>query len=227
MQEAFKAVLDFARSDESDPKKIAERGAVLIEAITSRLDTLDNDRGITQFCVGAMIKKLREGDAWKLFPETQESWLFGDFCREVLAMSQSKAMGLLRVWEKSQYVGMTAEEVEDVGWSIADAILRVAKSRSDIDNLLKRREKTMTRAEFLAIINTPPPLGEEVQGERFPIPPVPKKKRAFKVDVHEDQFLQETLERAAKKMGKELNKDVSPEQAMFYILTEWRTFSSN
>lgn len=215
MDEAYKHILQFANSTETNPQVIAKQGRTIVTMIVDRLGSLRNDEGLSEFCLGGVIKKLRQDDAWKLFDGSEPHWVFGDFCRNILGMSQQKTMGLLRVWERSQNVGMTPEEIQEVGWAVADEILRHAKSSSDIVNLMGRYRASDTASEFLQSLKTTPiSTGAPVV--------VKRKRRAFKLDESEDQFTQETLERAALRMKGELNRDIPPEKAMLFIMTEWR-----
>lgn len=216
MDEAYRRIVDFANSPEENPEVIAEQGKVLVAMMTERLGSIHDEEGMSEFCVGGIIKKLREQDAWKRFEGVQDHWVFGDFCKNILEMSQQKAMTLLRVWEKSQFVGMTAEEIHAVGWSVADHMLRVAKNHNDVVLMLDDFHKAETKAEFIRQLKE---TGVELTNGNTSIK---KKKVAFKFDGNEEQFIQESLERAATDMKGELNKDVSPDRALMFILAEWR-----
>ena len=213
MDEGFRSIIDFVLSDEADPKQVASLGEPLVLMLVGRLDSLGDQTGISEFSMGALIAKYRENKAWKFVAEYQDWWKFGDFCREKLKMSQQKAMILFRNWEKSQDLGLPPDKIESISWHVMEKILKVAKSRDEADELLIQFSQSESAAAFLTN------LKENGNGKHERIP---KKKKQLKLSETDEQFFDETVERVAERMGREVNRTITQEDAVLAIFREWR-----
>lgn len=213
IDEALQFALDFCQSD-IPQEEIATRGQVILTAIHGRLEEIGDRENTTTAILGGTLKKLKKNEAWKGIEGVESWWQWGDFCREKIGKTAGYCYGKIRVWENAQKKGMTIEEIEKLGM-LADHILRAAKDRNDIERLMARYYELGTREKFLA----------EIRGQQEEKPDRRRAKRVtFKLEENEDEFCQQTLEIAAKKMGpdRELYKSVKPEEALVFLMAQWR-----
>jgi hypothetical protein len=213
MDEGFYSVINFVQSEISDPEWIVSQGEPLLAMLVVRLDDLGGQTGVSEFSMGALISKYRTNKAWEQVAEYQDWWKFGDFCREKLKMSQQKAMILFRNWEKSQVLNISPDTVNEIPWHVMDKILKVAKTRDEADELLTQFRHAESSNIFLAN------LKENGNGKKEHIP---KKRRQLKLTETDERFFDETLERLAERMGQEVNRTLSQEDAVLAIFREWR-----
>lgn len=213
IDEALQFAIDFCHEDLS-PDETAIRGETIVKIIAVRLNEIGENDGMTAFILGGVLKKLKVDNLWKKIPGVQPWWQWGDFCKGMTGRSLGSCYAKIRIWEKSQNVGMTPQEVEKVGWSTADYILRESENRNDVDRLMQLYEEMGSRDRFI----------QELQknDESKPRKERNGKRRYLRLSATETQFYEESLEMAATKAGKELHKNMSEEEALVFLIAQWR-----
>ena len=120
----------------------------------------------------------------------------------------------MRVWEKSNTMGMKAEDVNEIGWTVADKILSKSESANDVTELVDKYRDAENREEFFAELD-----GKE---KIKPADKQKRRKRTVRLQEEENQFYEETLEVVATRLEKKLYETLTEEQAIMFIITDWR-----
>lgn len=217
--EFFAALTSFIDDPPESNQERADKGEVFIAGLNMRLRGIDAQRGITLFAYGGLIHRLKTKESWRLFPEMGEAWCqFSHFAEKHLGMSLSRANAMELVWRKSQDAGLEPEEIEEIGWDAARTLLMVANNRHDTERLLEAYRKSANREEFKQRVR------EEKNKQRGggDVSVEMGKRSFFLVRDEEERFVTESLEMAAKKVGKELGVSMSRTDALMLIVTAWR-----
>lgn len=190
----------------------------LADLLLGREQAINDARGITLFALGGLIHNLKTQNSqhqelWQNFSEVEEWWQFGDFCKHILNMSLSKANTLERIWMRSQHIDFRPEEIEHVGWNAAQNIIRLAKKREDVEELLDEYNSTPTNTEFIAKIQERLPTITRTQHTT---------KRIFELSTDEAAFIDESLELAATDAHRQLIINWTAKEALIFVLTQWR-----
>lgn len=212
IDEAMQYAIDFCHEDQS-PEEMIRRGEIVVQSIRGRLVEIDDKNENTTFILGGVLKKLKENNLWKNIPGVQSRWTLGDFCIEMIGRSLGTCYSKIRIWEKSQEVGMTPAEVVQLG-SIADHILREANNREDVDRLIELYREVGSRDRFL----------QELKKKDEEKPPEERSRKRYylRLNATEGQFYEGSLEKAAEAMKRELHKNCSPEEALIFALVQWQ-----
>ena len=213
LDEALQYALDFCRQKLTQ-EQVIERGEGVVSTLRTRLTEVDDASGMTGFVIGGTLKKLKEKDVWKKLPGVGEHWTFENFCEQRLGKSRAWAYQRMRVWEKSNTMGMKAEDVNEIGWTVADKILSKSESANDVTELVDKYRDAESREEFFAELD-----GKE---KARPIEKQKRRKRTVKLQEEENQFYEETLEVVATRLEKKLYETLTEEQAIMFIITDWR-----
>ena len=213
IDEALQFVLDFCQEPLS-PEETVRRGEVAIKTVSERLGKIDEQEGMTTFVLGGVLKKLKEGELWKGMPGVENWWTWGEFCQRTTGKKLGTCYAKIRIWEKSQRLGMDIDKTNRLPWSVVDAVLREAESREDADRLVERYEQLQSREKFLEEVR-------EQRGEK-PTDQQPLTRKYVLLNEGDGKFYDESLEIAAQQAGKELYKNMSPAQALLFALAHWR-----
>lgn len=219
--EGVKFALDFLRNPNIPIEDLIRQGDIAFGMLIQRRTEIDMAKGITDFAIGGVISRFSEKENWKNWPQVEEWWVWGDFCRTVLGMSLSKANILKRNWERAQEIGMEAEEVGELGWNCTRAILARARSRKDVDKLLGEFRNSPTNSEFLENLKSrvendgrDPEMRTEARTEL----------RSVHLTKEEAAFFDETIEHAAGVTNRLLSIGTTQHECLMYIFTQWRHF---
>jgi len=229
--EGYAALMNFINNPSEDLDQRAKDGEVAIQVAIGRLNQLSGQEGLTSHALGGVIHRLRHKETWRKCEGMGEEWMeFSHFCKNKLGMSIAKANTLERIWERSGDIGLTPEEIETLGWPVTQSLIRVAHSRRDVDHWLGEFKKSGNRREFVEnikahIVTTQQESTEETVGGEERHKELPRFRR-FRFSGKEDEFLTETFEKIAKRVGKELGKSISENECLLLILTEWLSLKS-
>lgn len=213
IDEALQFALNFCH-EELSGDDIVLQGEAIMSVIHARLNEIGDKEGMTTFVLGGVLQKLKTGEVWKKYNDVQPWWTWGDFCKNMTGKSLGYCYAKIRIWEKSRKVGMAPQEIEKIGWSTADYILRESKSRNDVDRLIQLYRELGSREKFLQELQR--------QDEAKPREEQNGKRRYLKLNATEMQFYEESLEIAAMKAGKELYKNMNEEEALVFLIAQWR-----
>lgn len=213
IDEAMQFALDYCQEDLT-PEETVRRGAMIVQAIHGRLGEINESEGMTTYVLGGVLKKLKTNDMWKMVAGVGSYWSWGDFCKKMTGRSLGACYSKIRVWERAQKAGMTPQEVDKLGWSPSELILKTAKNRDDVERSIALYNELGSREKFAQAM--------EALDEAKPRKERTSKKRYIQLGATEKEFYDQSLEVAAKKMGKELHNGVSEEEALIFALAEWR-----
>ena len=213
IDEAMQYALDFCRNELSE-EQVIERGSMVVATLRGRLAEVDDASGMTGFVIGGTLKKLKDGDTWKRLPDVPEWWEFKNFCEERLGKSRAWVYQRMRVWERARKYNMSAEEVSEIGWTVADKILSEAQDPSEAASLLDTFRNSSGREEFFSALN-----GKE---QKKPVEKQKRKRRVVRLLEDEEQFYEEALNLVATKASRTLYENMTEEEALMLIVTDWR-----
>lgn len=225
--EGMQFALSFLRDESLTPAQIATSGERAVEFLQQRIGMIEDARGTTHFVLGGVIQRLHEDDVWKFntHPEMAEYWTWGDFCRNVLNMSIAKANALRRIWVRARSVEMSPEAIEELGWNCSAAILRVARSTDDVQELIGEYRESPSKSAFLESLasKSMATVGAIENGSAI----AKKIERVVFLTKEELQVFDETVERAAGQMHRSLGMNTSQTECVLFIFTQWRHFISS
>lgn len=214
LPEGILAAFAFSTDTTEDKSAKAAKGKAILEGLSSYLQHLSERRSLTIFATGAVLKIVKAEELWKLIPEYQEWWQFGNFCDLILKTSLQRANAFIRIWDKSQQIGLTPDEIEDIGWAKAQQVIRVAKNRGDVNSWLKKA-KELNQEDFVQAVR-------ETQKEFQPFSIKSQKLILFLAD-DEKKFVDEIIEYAAEHMlKKEIGDSITQTEVLLFILADWR-----
>lgn len=195
----------------------------MIDLLVDRDSQIRNAHGITLFALGGIIHYWKQENLWQKVPEYQDYWHFGDFCKICLKMSLQKANSIIRIWDKSQKVGMRPDEIEEIGWSAAKEILRVAHNREEVENWMDEA-RAINQPRLIEKVREEEAKrnGYDENGTGMNGKEIRSVKRSFLFTPTEADFLDETLEIAAEYFHKEIGVNTSPSEMLVLALTSWR-----
>jgi hypothetical protein len=211
--EALKFVESFLAHPPLDREAKRAGAEAVIQILTNHREQLENVRGLNYFLLGGLAYQLRTDAFWQYIPNNEPHWAWNDFCEMRLGMSAKKADALERVWKRAIQVQMTASEVEKIGWATADAILRYANDRRDVNLLLEQYELAPTRSEFVMRLRGR--MGEK-NGNRAVF------QKHLRFTEEEVRTFDTVLHEIAHSMKKELYINMRPEEAILAILVMWK-----
>ena len=215
IDEALQFALDYCQESLA-PEETVRRGQVIIRAIHGRLGELDEKEGATTFIMGGVLRKLKKDDLWKKVEDVQEWWTWDEFCRQKVGRSSSSCYQKMDIWEKWNTLapGESPSFIDELGWSVAAPILRAAKNREEFDHLVSRYKELGSREKLIQEI--------QEQDQAKPQAERTRKRRYFKLSEIDEKFLDESIEKAAEIMGRELHRNCSPEEALVFLAAQWR-----
>lgn len=225
-QEGFNFALQFIRTDNDDLDDKADKAKKVLDVVMQRLSEIRNAHGMTMYVLGGLIHELRKGpdgaEVWRRVPGTgyQIWWQFGDFCEHVLNVKLRKANELEFLWEKSRRIDFTPEEIESLGWSASDHIVRLANNRNDVDLLLEEYDQSHNNKEFIERAKVRMNKHQEPNGTKPP--PVAHILRKAIFDENEAKVFDESIEAAAKDMERVLGITTNSKECLLYIIVKWR-----
>lgn len=189
--------------------------------LKTRLEDINNARGLTIFITGGFIHMLREDDLWSELEDTgyQSWWQWGDFCKYALNMSLSKANALERIWKSSQKVQMEAEEIDRLGWAASSQILKVAKNRKEVEEWVDKFYECKNNEEFFEKVKIAK-AARDNSGEEI----VLIHKRVLKFSRDQAEFFDQAIELAAGRMGKIIGVGTSTPECLLFLMAQWRQF---
>ena len=216
LPEGAKAIVEFLKEDPMrTPEDSAAQVFAVVCALAGQRQSLQDAEGVTVFLMGGCIDRLKLEDRWKLCPGVPEYWTFGSFCRDMLGLSLQHANSLQRIWKRAQVVSMTPYEIEQLGWNAAGQLLRIAKSREDVTKWLDVYRQVDTRKELVARLQSTAVAAGKSK------PKVDLQNRILQLTPDEARFYDETLEKVAKSVSKEIHVNMSPSEAIILICTQW------
>lgn len=212
--EGISATMAFLRSPLSDKKAKVKASRPLIDALIGQSEALKESRHITLFALGGLLHVWKKEKLWMEIDEYEDWWQFGNFCKGILKMSLQKANAIIRIWEKSQRIGLQPKEIEEIGWSKAQIIIRAAKNRQET-------EKWLAEARWYGQENLIAKVRSVTSGIKFD--PARTIRRVYRFTNDEADFLDESIEKGAKEIiKKELGTEVSPSEVLIQIVQGWR-----
>lgn len=233
--EGYVALLKFINEPSDDLQERAKQGEVVLAIANGRLEQLYDEKGLTLHALGGIIHRMRHGEAWRYCDGMGEEWrTFSSFCEERLKMSLSKANALERVWSRSLDIGLQPEEIELMGWNAAQYLIRVAKTRREVDYWINEYTTSENRVEFVEKIKAALDQArkeregsESGDGQSQDVSvEKPTQKRLIVLTPTQDRFFIETLEHAASELNKKLGISISTNECLLLILTDWRSMKS-
>ena len=227
-QEGLNFALQFIRTENEDLDDKAEKAKRVLDAVLHRLGVIEKARGMTLYVLGGLISELKRGpvgaELWRRIPGTgyENWWMFGEFCQQALGMSLGRANLLENLWKKSQLIDFTPEEIESLGLTASNHIVRLARNRNDVDLMLEEFDNAHNNAEFLERAKVR--LGKElasVNGRPEPSPPL-LMRRVF-LSSDETKFFDETIELAAKDMDRNIGVTTTTKDCLLFLMLKWRS----
>lgn len=182
------------------------KDADLLELVSE----LVGDAAALEYKIGGVLYHVRLSGAYKeADARYKENGGFGLYVKEELNLEYRKAMYLIDIYYKFNLYGISAEKVEELGWTKCAKIAAVMDEGNSEDLLELASESTVADLND-AIKESYKEVGGE-KGEK-------KKRITFKFRLFEDQGtgVTEVLERAAQNLGV---KDLS--DAFEHIVMEW------
>lgn len=215
-QEAEVFIDNFLSTPASDKEKRLELAQRTCELLIQQRNKIDEVRSLNNYHLGAFVASIKTDEIWRSFTVSEAWWEFEDFCKEVMDMSLQKANALERVWSRAKRAGMTPQEVETIGWTTADVILRFCEERKDVDILLKELEKYPTKGKFVETLKA------RREGEVNGNGSVPLFKTQYQWNEDEFHTIKNVLQQIAQAHGKELGISMSEKEAILLILVQWK-----
>lgn len=236
--EGLAAVQDFINNPTDDIKERAEQGAKMITLLNGRLKSIDGERGMTWFTYGGVIHRLKMKETWRQFEGMESEGIqFGSFAEKYLGFGLAKANTLESIWLKAPEKGLGAKEIQEIGWNAARQMLRVVENTEDVKEWLDRYRGCTNRDEFNLMVSDAirqkkqsrsdsSPSGDASSPSARLVEDLPKRV-IFNTKKAESDFLTESLEMVAKRVGKELGVSMSSTEALLLIIADWRNGKKN
>ena len=210
--ESLLSILQFIDNPPTDPTEKAEQGARFVSMLNTRIKSIESANGITLFSYGGIIHQLKADGSWRKFPGMTDASKFKDFASQHLGMSITKANILERLWREGKEKGLIPEYIEEVGWDIAQLILRVAKDNQDVIAWMDVYHRS-SRKEFKYAV---------ALARRQRIAPKPSSEKHTQAITMLDTVT-EALAIVAQQSGKELDVTMSRQEAMTELVKQWKS----
>jgi hypothetical protein len=211
--EALEFINRFAKSEQRNIED-AQRA---YQIVVTRKRDVDGAVSLSHLAFGAFVHGVMEKDLWRGVNNTEEWWTFGTFCQENLGMSLARAHALRKLWEGAQWLSLTDEEVQRLGWVLSLEIVKSCKSREEVE-------------VYIAMFDDGAKKGEIVDAIRA-ASKIPSKRHTSSVKVRvsapQRTFLDETLEIAAKSVNKQLGVNIDATECLMVVLAQWREAHGN
>lgn len=207
--EGLEFISEFARNKE---RNIHDANRAY-EMIVAREHLIEKARSISHYAQGAFVYAINQNDLWKQMEGVQEWWTFGEFCKQKLDMSLSKAVHLQKLWERAQWIGLLEEEIETLGWSLAGQVAKYCNSRTEVEKYVEMAEAGSKKQDILETLRR----DKKIQAQKTRLTPM-----RLPMSSEQKNFWAETAEIVANSINKRYGYNIDLAECITVALIQWR-----
>lgn len=207
--------MNFIENALQDDNFTVENALSVYNILVERKSVLDSEIGATHYAQGGLIQRLKQTGLWKQFPGVEDWWEFGEFIKRRFDMSLQKAEALRNLYERVQVLQINPSDIQLCGWFLSSEIGRKCKTPEEADTYVQLIRDGKKKTEVMEMLRQAHAVGKVAEPRKY-------YKRRFDLEEDETNFLDETLEIAAKSVGRSLFENMFPKDALMIIISQWR-----